>query len=111
MVLLWGSRQITGSISLNMFIGEVAVWIVYFYQVWEKRWQQRQPIPPSATQQLDAARLVDDIDDQIAKEGRQQELKGSKAFLFWIPTLCDMAATTVRVSHSPLFHLYIFQVN
>lgn len=81
-----------------MFIGEAAVWIVYVYQVIERRRQSMQPVPPSAPDHMYDARVVDDVDDQIAKDDQQQhhqELKGAKALLLWIPTLCDMTATTV----------------
>ncbi|CDH51456.1 integral membrane protein [Lichtheimia corymbifera JMRC:FSU:9682] len=84
--------------TVNMFIGEAAVWIVYVYQVIERRRQSMQPVPPSAPDHMYDARVVDDVDDQIAKDDQQhhhQELKGAKALLLWIPTLCDMTATTV----------------
>ncbi|KAI9032682.1 hypothetical protein CLU79DRAFT_157644 [Phycomyces nitens] len=77
--------------TLNMFVGETGVWIVYAYQVWNR--QRQAPIPPSAVNQLDAAAIVDDVDSQIKPD--IPELKGVKSLLFWIPTLCDLTATTV----------------
>lgn len=79
-----------------MFVGEFAVWSVYLYQVFQQKQNRLKPTPPSAVNQLDAAALVDDIDQDIAKvQDELPELKGWKALLFWIPTLCDMTATTV----------------
>ncbi|KAL0089596.1 hypothetical protein J3Q64DRAFT_1813626 [Phycomyces blakesleeanus] len=81
--------------TLNMFVGETGVWIVYFYQMWEHRQKlaSSSGIPPSAVNQLDAAAIVDDVDTQI--KPNTPELKGIKSLLFWIPTLCDLTATTV----------------
>ncbi|KAI8147553.1 hypothetical protein BJV82DRAFT_664785 [Fennellomyces sp. T-0311] len=81
--------------TLNMFVGEFAVWSVYLYQKFEQRRQRLASIPPSAPDQLDAAHLVDDVDHVIDKQQNRPELKGTKALLFWIPTLCDMTATTI----------------
>lgn len=78
-----------------MFVGEFAVWGVYLYQIYQQR-QDKHIAPPSAVNQLDASALVDDVDQRIAKnEENLPELKGWKALLFWIPTLCDLLATTV----------------
>lgn len=83
---------------LNMFVGEFAVWSVYLYQLYQTRQNhlvnKSVVAPPSAVNQLDAAALVDDVDHRI-KEEELPELKGWKALLFWIPTLCDLTATTV----------------
>ncbi|KAI9257376.1 hypothetical protein BDA99DRAFT_516277 [Phascolomyces articulosus] len=81
--------------TLNMFVGETAVMIVYLYQVYQQRRQAYEAIPPSAPNQLDAAQLIDDVDQQVDKQKNREPLKGRKAFLFWIPTLCDMTATTI----------------
>ncbi|KAG2230194.1 hypothetical protein BDF21DRAFT_383629 [Thamnidium elegans] len=82
--------------TLNMFVGEFAVWSVYLYQVYQKKQDRLKPIPPSAVNQLDAAALVDDVDQHLIKiQEELPELKGWKSLLFWIPTLCDMTATTV----------------
>lgn len=79
-----------------MFVGEFAVWSVYLYQRHQKKQSSIRPAPPSAVSQLDASALVDDVDQHIAKiEDDLPELKGWKALLFWIPTLCDLLATTV----------------
>ncbi|ORZ00709.1 hypothetical protein BCR43DRAFT_485667 [Syncephalastrum racemosum] len=85
--------------TLNMFVGEAAVWIVYCYQVWERRRRHQQnltiaSVPPSSVNQLDAAAVVD---DEIAKhaDDPRQPLTGLRACLLWIPTLCDMTATTI----------------
>jgi hypothetical protein len=79
-----------------MFVGEFAVWSVYLYQLYDKR-HQRLTAPPSAVNQLDAAAVVDEIDQQIQKVQEDlPELKGWKSLLFWIPTLCDLTATTVK---------------
>ncbi|SAM06130.1 hypothetical protein [Absidia glauca] len=59
--------------TLNMFVGETFVWVVYFYQ----KWQQR--------------RFTVVKDDEPALP----PLKGAKSFLFWIPTMCDLTATTL----------------
>ncbi|KAI8379428.1 uncharacterized protein BYT42DRAFT_568743 [Radiomyces spectabilis] len=81
--------------TLNMFVGESAVWIVYVYQLWQKRRDRRMTVP-SAVNQLDASRIVDDIDDQLKHQaGERPACDGWKSFLFWIPTLCDLTATTV----------------
>ncbi|KAI8092346.1 uncharacterized protein B0P05DRAFT_568511 [Gilbertella persicaria] len=80
--------------TLNMFVGEFAVWSVYLYQLYQQK--RLAPAPPSAVNQLDAAAVVDEVDQQITKvEQDLPELKGWKALLFWIPTLCDLAGTTV----------------
>lgn len=82
--------------TLNMFVGEFAVWSVYLYQRYQQKQSSIRPAPPSAVSQLDAAAIVDDVDQHIAKiEDDLPELKGWKALLFWIPTLCDLLATTV----------------
>ncbi|KAI9484426.1 hypothetical protein BDB00DRAFT_146403 [Zychaea mexicana] len=81
--------------TLNMFVGETAVMLVHLYQVFERRRQAMAAVPPSAANQLDAARLVDDVDHQVDKQQHREPLKGTKALLFWIPTLCDMTATTI----------------
>ncbi|KAI9339709.1 hypothetical protein BD770DRAFT_400001 [Pilaira anomala] len=82
--------------TLNMFVGEFAVWSVYLYQVYKKKQDRLNPMPPSAVNQLDAAALVDDVDQHLIKiQDELPELTGWKSLLFWIPTLCDMAATTV----------------
>ncbi|GAA5801925.1 hypothetical protein HPULCUR_007383 [Helicostylum pulchrum] len=82
--------------TLNMFVGEFAVWSVYLYQVYQKKQDRLKPTPPSAVNQLDAAALVDDVDQHLIKiQDELPELKGWKSLLFWIPTLCDMTATTV----------------
>lgn len=85
-----------------MFVGEAAVWTVHFYQVWERRRRHQQnvataSVPPSSVNQLDAAAVVD---DEIAKhaDDPRQPLTGLRACLLWIPTLCDMTATTVMSS-------------
>jgi hypothetical protein len=83
-----------------MFIGEFAVWSVYLYQLYQQRQNRlisnNKVAPPSAVNQFDAAALVDDVDQRIDKvEQELPELKGWKALLFWIPTLCDLLATTV----------------
>lgn len=78
-----------------MFVGEFAVWIVYLYQIYERRSRQY-VAPPSAVNQLDASAVVDQVDQQINKiEDDLPELTGWKTLLFWIPTLCDLTATTV----------------
>ncbi|KAI9310753.1 hypothetical protein BX666DRAFT_2032683 [Dichotomocladium elegans] len=75
--------------TVNMFIGEAAVWVIYALQVLERRRQRLQSayeeIPPSAVDHLDA----------IVKHPHREALTGRKSFLLWIPTLCDMTATTV----------------
>ncbi|KAG2195350.1 hypothetical protein INT46_000900 [Mucor plumbeus] len=82
--------------TLNMFVGEFAVWIVYLYQKHQHNQNKTVVAPPSAINQLDAAAIVDDVDQRITKiEENLPELKGWKALLFWIPTLCDLTATTV----------------
>lgn len=84
-----------------MFVGEFAVWTVYLYQLYDKRKRlsSTTPIniaPPSAVNQLDASIVVDQVDQQINKiEDDLPELTGWKTLLFWIPTLCDLTATTV----------------
>ena len=80
-----------------MFVGETAVMLVYLYQVYQHRRQSYEAIPPSANNQLDAAQLVDDVDHEVDKEKHREPLQGRKALLFWIPTLCDMTATTVNI--------------
>lgn len=80
-----------------MFVGEFAVWIVYLYQKHQHNQNKTVVAPPSAINQLDAAAIVDDVDQRITKiEENLPELKGWKALLFWIPTLCDLTATTVK---------------
>ncbi|KAL0140620.1 integral membrane protein [Mucor lusitanicus] len=82
--------------TLNMFVGEFAVWSVYLYQKYQQKQSKIAPAPPSAINQLDAAAIVDDVDQRITKvEDDLPELEGWKALLFWIPTLCDLTATTV----------------
>ncbi|KAG2224149.1 hypothetical protein INT45_000164 [Circinella minor] len=81
--------------TLNMFVGETAVMFVYLYQVYRRRRQSYEAIPPSANNQLDAAQLVDDVDHEVDKQKHREPLEGRKALLFWIPTLCDMTATTI----------------
>ncbi|OBZ87118.1 Solute carrier family 35 member F6 [Choanephora cucurbitarum] len=82
--------------TLNMFVGEFAVWSVYLYQKYQQRKCRLEPAPPSAVNQLDASVIVDEVDQQITKTGQDlPELEGWKALLFWIPTLCDLAGTTV----------------
>lgn len=81
-----------------MFVGEFAVWSVYIYQLYDKkRYRQlTDAAPPSAVNQLDASTVVDQIDSQIHKvQDDLPELKGWKSLLFWIPTMCDLTATTV----------------
>ncbi|KAG1455843.1 hypothetical protein G6F56_006970 [Rhizopus delemar] len=53
--------------TLNMFVGEFAVWTVYLYQSY------------------DTKKSTDGL----------PELQGRQSLLFWIPTLCDLTATTV----------------
>lgn len=91
-----------------MFVGEFAVWGVYLYQIYQQR-QDRRIAPPSAVNQLDASTIVDDVDQRIAKiEDHLPELKGWKALLFWIPTLCDLLATTVSHYFSFILFLYSY---
>ncbi|KAI8886125.1 hypothetical protein K501DRAFT_283913 [Backusella circina FSU 941] len=81
--------------TLNMFVGEFAVWSVYIYQRHQAK-RQIANIPPSTVNQMDASALVDAIDNDIAKnESNLIELTGWKTLLFWIPTMCDLLATTV----------------
>jgi hypothetical protein len=82
-----------------MFVGEFAVWSVYLYQRYQKR-QSMAIAPPSAVNQLDAATVVDDVDQSIMNKVDDDlpELSGWKALLFWIPTLCDLTATTVNIT-------------
>ncbi|KAG1053348.1 hypothetical protein G6F43_004559 [Rhizopus delemar] len=80
--------------TLNMFVGEFAVWTVYLYQLYEKKYYKGDPVPPSAVNQLDAGAVIDDVDEDIQK-AELTPLSGYKSFLFWIPTLCDLTATTV----------------
>lgn len=86
-----------------MFVGESFVWAVYFYQKWQQRRTQSTPpssadYPPSTIQQLDASGLVDDVvhHPNDAKNHALPPLKGIKSLLFWIPTMCDLTATTVK---------------
>jgi hypothetical protein len=85
-----------------MFIGETGVWSVYLFQLWQQKHlhleEDYEEVVPSAVNQLDAAVVVDDA-DRLLKEAEEhtQELTGWKNLLFWIPTLCDLTATTVRV--------------
>ncbi|KAI8996968.1 hypothetical protein BDB01DRAFT_769322 [Pilobolus umbonatus] len=86
--------------TLNMFVGEFAVWSVYLYQRWQNRQDRYQALsyvaPPSAVDQMDAATIVDEIDQQVENVNKDlPELKGIKSLLFWIPTLCDLTATTI----------------
>ncbi|KAI9473406.1 MAG: hypothetical protein EXX96DRAFT_577827 [Benjaminiella poitrasii] len=89
--------------TLNMFVGEFAVWTVYLYQKHQLRKMRNNSIlntpPPSAVNQLDASAIIDDISHNnkaiTDREELLPELKGWRAFLFWIPTLCDLTATTV----------------
>ncbi|CAO3610607.1 unnamed protein product [Cunninghamella blakesleeana] len=93
--------------TLNMFVGEMFVWSVYFYQKWERNRRhqiesQKKIAPPSSVQQLDASVIVDDISYQTIHHQQPDSntnhlppLKGVKSLLFWIPTLCDLTATTL----------------
>ncbi|KAI7870654.1 hypothetical protein BDF14DRAFT_1993856 [Spinellus fusiger] len=75
--------------TLNMFIGEFAVWSVYLYQVW----QSRTRIPPSAVNTMNAAVIIDDVG--LSKPYEKKKLTWSRSLLFWIPTLCDLTGTTI----------------
>jgi len=93
----WFSYLFSQKKRLNMFVGEFAVWSVYLYQKYQQKQSKVGIAPPSAINQLDAAAIVDDVDQRITKvEDDLPELKGWKALLFWIPTLCDLTATTVN---------------
>ncbi|CAO3640483.1 unnamed protein product [Cunninghamella echinulata] len=94
--------------TLNMFIGEMLVWSVYLYQKWQRNRrhqlekQQKKIAPPSSIQQLDASVIVDDISYQTIHHQQPESttnhlppLRGIKSLLFWIPTLCDLTATTL----------------
>ncbi|KAI8083153.1 uncharacterized protein BX664DRAFT_339928 [Halteromyces radiatus] len=89
--------------TLNMFVGEAFVWTVYFYQKWQKRrsnmttYSSLTEYPPSSVQQMDASAIIDDVVDHSAKDhpSNLPSLHGIKALLFWIPTLCDLTATTL----------------
>ncbi|ORZ19017.1 hypothetical protein BCR42DRAFT_412045 [Absidia repens] len=90
--------------TLNMFVGETFVWAVYLYQKWQQRRSRTMTslssadYPPSTVQQLDASGLVDDVVDHSFKDHPSSTLpalKGFKALLFWIPTICDLTATTL----------------
>ncbi|KAJ2962442.1 hypothetical protein NQZ79_g2367 [Umbelopsis isabellina] len=85
--------------TLNMFIGEAAVWSVYLFQMWQTRrialQDHVEEVVPSAVNQLDAGVVVDDADRLLKDSEHDQQLTGWKNFLFWIPTLCDLTATTL----------------
>ncbi|GAB5585254.1 hypothetical protein Unana1_00154 [Umbelopsis nana] len=86
--------------TLNMFIGETGVWSVYLFQLWQQKHlrleEDDEEVVPSAVNQMDAAVVIDDA-DRLLKEAEEhtQELTGWKNLLFWIPTLCDLTATTL----------------
>ncbi|KAI8584604.1 hypothetical protein K450DRAFT_217090 [Umbelopsis ramanniana AG] len=85
--------------TLNMFIGETGVWIVYLFQLWQKKHlrleDDDEEVVPSAVNQLDAGVVVDDADRILKEAHPTEELAGWKNFLFWIPTICDLTATTL----------------
>lgn len=101
-----------------MFVGEMFVWSVYLYQKWERKRRhqlelQKKIAPPSSVQQLDASVIVDDISYQTIHHQLPETvtnhlppLRGIKSLLFWIPTLCDLTATTVSICYCN--HLYIY---
>ncbi|KAI8333932.1 hypothetical protein BC941DRAFT_433376 [Chlamydoabsidia padenii] len=69
--------------TLNMFVGEAFVWVVYFCQKWRQASSGRQ----SHQQQI--------VDDLTKDQASLPPLKGIKVLLFWIPTMCDLTATTL----------------
>lgn len=82
-----------------MFIGETGVWSVYLFQLWQKKHlrlaDDDEETVPSAVDQLDAGVVVDDADRILKESHPTEELAGWKNLYFWIPTMCDLAATTV----------------
>ncbi|OZJ03471.1 hypothetical protein BZG36_02747 [Bifiguratus adelaidae] len=97
--------------TLNMFIGETLCVFVLLAGHLRDKFAERQiqlspntphledrlipnNVEPSALDQLDASAIVDDTLPFIQHDNKLEELHGWKAVLFWIPTLCDMTATT-----------------
>jgi hypothetical protein len=84
-----------------MFIGEAAVWSVYLFQMWQTKRIALQDhvdeVVPSAINQLDAGVVVDDVDRMLKDSEHDKQLTGWRNFLFWIPTICDLTATTVSI--------------
>jgi hypothetical protein len=82
-----------------MFIGETGVWSVYLFQLWHQKrlrlQDDEEEVMPSAVNQLDAGVVIDDADRLLKGSDHTQELTGWKTLLFWIPTMCDLTATTV----------------
>ncbi|CAO3600867.1 unnamed protein product [Absidia cylindrospora] len=89
-----------------MFVGESFVWVVYLFQKWQQRRRRNQGITDPGADA--AAGIIQPVDssssgessvvDYTAKDHRVSPLpplQGVKSLLFWIPTACDLTATTL----------------
>lgn len=69
--------------TLNMFIGETFCMVVIYASIfWDRISQRNGAVVPAIVPAVEA-------------QHSGLELKGWKVFLFWLPTLCDLTATTL----------------
>ncbi|KAI8815377.1 hypothetical protein BJ742DRAFT_746394 [Cladochytrium replicatum] len=82
--------------TLNMFLGEALCLLVYYVSVWYESYKKsREPsYHPIATSD-DAADDDGATSAASAKPHDALPLTGWRQLLLWIPTLCDMTATTL----------------
>ncbi|KAI8068236.1 hypothetical protein BC940DRAFT_299480 [Gongronella butleri] len=65
--------------TLNMFVGEMLVWLVYLYQKWQHARSTYTAVPES----------INKDDEELPP------IQGISCLLFWVPTLCDLTGTTL----------------
>ncbi|KAI8814225.1 hypothetical protein BJ742DRAFT_328042 [Cladochytrium replicatum] len=82
--------------TLNMFVGEALCLLVYYVSVWYESYKKsREPAYHPISTSDDAA--DDDVGNSAVspKPHDALPLTGWRQLLLWIPTLCDMTATTL----------------
>ncbi len=87
--------------TINMFVGETLCFILgYAILAWE--YHQASKYTPLASDipisgGVSIVEIEDESDGDDEFHGATEELTGWRVYLFWLPTLCDICGTTVRV--------------
>jgi hypothetical protein len=92
--------------TFNMFVGETLCYIlVYALLIWEyHKARKYAPLAADGTLTADSEGITV-IEENTNNDAKvEEELTGWRVYLFWLPTLCDICGTTVRIK-------FLFQNN